>query len=88
MIYFIHGWVSARSGSHQRSRSCHSDGANAGPERTYAEVYDRYDIFERTLAADEHPDVALDAAFGLTGPVNDARLKALYAAFKILGGGQ
>jgi hypothetical protein len=81
--------VSARCGSHQRSRSCHSDGANAGPERTYAEVYDRYDIFERTLAADGHPDVALGAAFGLTGPVNeDARLKALYAAFKILGGGQ
>jgi hypothetical protein len=46
-------------------------------------------MFERTLAAHEHLDVAVDAVFGLTGPVDeDARLKALYAAFKILGGGQ
>jgi len=43
----------------------------------------------RTRSASGHLDVAVDTVVGLKGLVDeDARLRALYAAFKTLSGGQ
>jgi len=59
------------------------------PERTLAEAYDQYDMSSELLAAHKHLDIAVDAVFALRGEVDeDARLKALYAAFKTLSSTQ
>lgn len=58
------------------------------PERTLADAYDQYDMSTELLAAHEQLDVAVDAVFGLKGQADaDARLKALYSAFKTLSAG-
>lgn len=59
------------------------------PERTLAEAYDQYDMSSELLDSHEQLDAAVDAVFGLRGPVNeDARLRMLYAAFKTLDDAQ
>ncbi|RAV03742.1 DNA methyltransferase [Mycolicibacter senuensis] len=55
------------------------------PDRTLAEAYDPQNMTSELLKAHAQLDRAVDAVFGLKGHVDeDARLKALYAAFKAL----
>lgn len=55
------------------------------PERALAEAYDKDNMTVELLKAHAELDKAVDSVFGLKGSVDeDARLKALYAAYKRL----